>query len=56
MPLVDGNTIPQLGLGVYKVENELAAPLFAHALENGYRLIDTASMYENEVGVGRGNC
>ena len=54
MPLVDGNTIPQLGLGVYKVENELAAPLVAHALENGYRLIDTASMYENEVGVGRG--
>jgi 2,5-diketo-D-gluconate reductase A len=54
MPLVDGNTIPQLGLGVYKVENELAAPLVAHALENGYRLIDTASMYENEVGVGQG--
>jgi 2,5-diketo-D-gluconate reductase A len=54
MPLLDGNTIPQLGLGVYKVENELAAPLVAHALENGYRLIDTASMYENEVGVGEG--
>jgi 2,5-diketo-D-gluconate reductase A len=54
MPLVDGNTIPRLGLGVYKVENELAAPLVAHALENGYRLIDTASMYENEVGVGQG--
>jgi len=54
IPLVDGNTIPQLGLGVYKVENELAAPLVAHALENGYRLIDTASMYENEVGVGEG--
>ena len=54
MPLVDGNTIPRLGLGVYKVENELAAPLVAHALENGYRLIDTASMYENEVGVGEG--
>jgi 2,5-diketo-D-gluconate reductase A len=54
MRLVDGNTIPQLGLGVYKVENELAAPLVAHALENGYRLIDTASMYENEVGVGQG--
>ena len=54
MPLVDGNTIPQLGLGVYKVENELAAPLVAPALENGYRLIDTASMYENEVGVGEG--
>jgi 2,5-diketo-D-gluconate reductase A len=54
MPLLDGNTMPQLGLGVYKVDNEIAAPLVSHALENGYRLIDTASMYENEVGVGQG--
>ena len=52
--LLDGNSIPQLGLGVYKVDNDLAAPLVSHALTNGYRLIDTASMYENEVGVGRG--
>ena len=54
MPLLDGNTMPQLGLGVYKVDNEIAAPLVSHALTNGYRLIDTASMYENEVGVGQG--
>ena len=52
--LLDGNTIPKLGLGVYKVDNDLAAPLVSHALTNGYRLIDTASMYDNEVGVGRG--
>jgi 2,5-diketo-D-gluconate reductase A len=52
--LLDGNTIPKLGLGVYKVDNDLAAPLVSHALANGYRLIDTASMYENEVGVGQG--
>ena len=52
--LLDGNTIPKLGLGVYKVDNDLAAPLVSHALTTGYRLIDTASMYENEVGVGRG--
>ena len=54
MPLLDGTTIPQLGLGVYKVDNDIAAPLVSHALQNGYRLIDTASMYENEVGVGQG--
>jgi 2,5-diketo-D-gluconate reductase A len=54
MPLVDGNTMPQLGLGVYKVDNEIAAPLVSHALNNGYRLIDTAAMYENELGVGQG--
>ena len=54
MDLQDGNTMPQLGLGVYKVDNDIAAPLVSHALQNGYRLIDTASMYENEVGVGQG--
>jgi 2,5-diketo-D-gluconate reductase A len=54
MDLQDGNRMPQLGLGVYKVDNEIAAPLVSHALQNGYRLIDTASMYENEVGVGQG--
>jgi 2,5-diketo-D-gluconate reductase A len=54
MPLLDGNTIPTLGLGVYKVDNEVAAPLVSYALHNGYRLIDTASMYENEAGVGQG--
>jgi 2,5-diketo-D-gluconate reductase A len=54
MNLQDGNTMPQLGLGVYKVDNDIAAPLVSHALQNGYRLIDTASMYENEAGVGQG--
>lgn len=52
--LNDGNKIPQLGLGVYKVEDAIAADLVVNALELGYRLIDTASMYENEIGVGQG--
>lgn len=52
--LNDGNTMPMLGLGVYKVGDEVAEPLVDHALEVGYRLIDTASMYENERGVGLG--
>jgi len=51
-PLRDGNTIPTLGLGVYKVDNDDVAALVHHALGAGYRLIDTASMYENERGVG----
>ncbi len=54
LPLLDGNTIPQLGLGVYKVENEIAGPLVSQALKVGYWLIDTASMYQNEAGVGEG--
>lgn len=53
-PLLDGNTIPQLGLGVYKVDNTDAARLVEHAISVGYRLVDTASMYENEEGVGEG--
>ncbi|MCF8528830.1 MAG: aldo/keto reductase [Aquiluna sp.] len=52
--LLDGNSLPQLGLGVYKVTDQVVQPLVEYALENGYRLIDTASMYENEAGVGQG--
>ena len=52
--LSDGNQIPLLGLGVYKVDNATTAPLVTQALQVGYRLIDTASMYQNEQGVGEG--
>jgi 2,5-diketo-D-gluconate reductase A len=52
MKLSDGNSIPSLGLGVYKVPNYDVAPLIHEALSAGYRLIDTASMYGNEEGVG----
>lgn len=56
-PLVklnDGNQIPVLGLGVYKVDDEITGPLVSDALQLGYRMIDTASMYHNEKGVGEG--
>lgn len=47
--------MPLLGLGVYKAtgENE-AEHAIVSAVENGYRLIDTASVYKNEENVGRG--
>lgn len=51
--LSDGTQMPVLGLGVYKVDNDVVAGLVSHALSVGYRLIDTASMYDNEDGVGR---
>ena len=54
LPLNDGHSIPQLGLGVYKVEDALAADTVQVALEAGYRHIDTAALYENERGVGQG--
>lgn len=46
--------MPLLGLGVYKATapNEVEQAI-SHALDNGYRLIDTASVYKNEDGVGR---
>lgn len=51
--LNDGNTIPQLGLGVYKVDDDEAERTVATALEAGYRHLDTAEFYGNEAGVGR---
>src|SRR5690625_1945948 len=51
--LHNGVKIPQVGLGVYKVpENEVHHSVTT-ALDLGYRHIDTASYYENEVGVGK---
>lgn len=47
--------MPLLGLGVYKVveENEVEQTI-RNAVAAGYRMIDTASVYKNEEGVGRG--
>lgn len=54
LQLNDGHTIPQLGLGVYKIPEALAAGAVEIALEAGYRHIDTAALYANERGVGEG--
>ena len=51
--LNDGNTIPQLGFGVFKVDPDATERIVSDALEVGYRHIDTAAIYGNEVGVGR---
>jgi 2,5-diketo-D-gluconate reductase A len=50
--LNNGRTIPQLGFGVFQIEPEDTARAVGHALEIGYRHIDTAQMYGNEKGVG----
>ncbi len=52
--LNDGNRIPQVGLGVWQTPNDEAAPVVKAALDAGYRHVDTAAVYENEEGVGRG--
>jgi 2,5-diketo-D-gluconate reductase A len=54
LTLNDGTVIPQLGLGVWQVPDEQAARVVSHAISTGYRLIDTAAIYDNEVSTGSG--
>jgi len=50
----DGRSIPQLGLGVWQASDDEATQAVQAALEAGYRHVDTAAIYNNESGVGRG--
>jgi 2,5-diketo-D-gluconate reductase A len=51
--LNDENTMPALGLGVAELSDDETERTVSAALEMGYRLIDTASVYGNEAAVGR---
>ena len=53
LTLNTGDPIPQLGLGVFKVEDDVCEQIVLDALEVGYRHIDTAMIYRNEAAVGR---
>ena len=50
--LNDGTTIPPIGFGTAGLRGDEAVTAVLNALENGYRLIDTAVNYGNEVEVG----
>ena len=50
--LNNGQTIPQLGFGVFLVKPEETVEAVSNALAAGYRHIDTAEMYGNEREVG----
>ncbi|HDC8001532.1 TPA: aldo/keto reductase [Staphylococcus aureus] len=51
----NGNTMPQIGLGTFRVENdENCMESVKYAIERGYRSIDTAKVYGNEEQVGAG--
>ncbi|WP_152655342.1 aldo/keto reductase [Oceanobacillus sp. CFH 90083] len=55
LTLNNGIEMPKFGLGVYKVEEgQIAVDAVKIALEHGYRSIDTASFYQNEMSVGQG--
>jgi diketogulonate reductase-like aldo/keto reductase len=49
-----GADIPAIGLGTFPLKDEICEIAVKTALGVGYRHIDTASMYGNEVEVGRG--
>lgn len=51
---VQGVKVPALGFGTWKLQADQAREGVRHALEIGYRQIDTAQNYENEAEVGRG--
>lgn len=50
--LNNGIEMPLLGLGVYDMYKREAEEAVTHALDIGYRLIDTAAMYKNETEIG----
>ena len=52
LTLNNGQLIPQLGLGVYKVNQNIALNLTMMAIDGGYRRVDTAALYDNEPEVG----
>lgn len=51
--LNDSASMPQLGLGTYKISPDKVESIVRTAIELGYRHFDTARIYENEEAVGR---
>lgn len=53
--LSNGVKMPSIGFGTYKSgSDEETAKIIKYALQTGYRQIDTASFYGNEIGIGNG--
>jgi 2,5-diketo-D-gluconate reductase A len=56
IPVVDlgsGVAIPMVGFGTWQLQGQMAYEAVRHALQVGYRHIDTATMYRNEEQIGR---
>jgi len=52
--LNNGIDIPALGFGVWQIEDQkVCEDTVVKAIQTGYRMIDTAAIYQNEVGVGK---
>ena len=52
--LNSGYEMPVIGLGTYSLKDDICVNSVSAALQNGYRLIDTAYIYHNEESVGKG--
>ncbi|KAL2270938.1 hypothetical protein VTJ83DRAFT_309 [Remersonia thermophila] len=52
--LNSGYDMPQVGFGLWKVDNAVAADVVYNAIKAGYRLFDGACDYGNEVECGKG--
>ncbi|MFS4438850.1 aldo/keto reductase [Paracoccaceae bacterium GXU_MW_L88] len=52
--LIGPAKIPSIGFGTFELPDEETAKLVSAALAEGYRHIDTAQVYKNETGVGKG--
>ena len=46
-------TIPAIGFGTYLLKGETGLAAMKHAIKTGYRLLDTAHLYQNEDLVGQ---
>jgi len=51
--LNDGTTLPKIGLGTYGLWGQAGVEAMSAALQEGYRLLDSAVNYENEGAVGK---
>lgn len=54
LKLNNGITMPALGLGTFMLAGEICEKAVAAAIQEGYRMIDTAEAYGNEAAVGNG--
>lgn len=52
--LASGDKLPKLGLGLWKIPKDVCADVVYNAIKNGYRLLDSAADYGNEVQTGLG--
>ncbi|SDX54985.1 aldo/keto reductase [Litoreibacter albidus] len=52
--LNDGHSIPQLGFGVWQIDDETTPGVVSAAVDLGYRLVDGAFIYGNEASMGEG--